>query len=117
MFTFCHMSSPVLICRSEPILHMLTFTQKRGNATFYEWRTGNVPTVVERPVEEAPPDTLTEDAVGFTVYILSIINRNFLSLKYMFFTFFTTDKLLLNPSYFSYTTHFLIQIITVTKCI
>ncbi|XP_074475867.1 CDK5 regulatory subunit-associated protein 3 [Sebastes fasciatus] len=50
---------------SEPILHMLTFTQKRGNATFYEWRTGNVPTVVERPVEEAPPDTLTEDAIDW----------------------------------------------------
>lgn len=63
---------------------MLTFAQKRGNATFYEWRTGKVPTVIERPiVEEAPPDAVTEDTVGFTVVILCIIQfhilENFLS--------------------------------------
>lgn len=47
---------------------MLTFVQKRGNATFYEWRTGNTPTVVERPVvEEALADAITEDTVGMTV--------------------------------------------------
>uniref|UniRef100_A0AAX7U8B7 CDK5 regulatory subunit associated protein 3 n=1 Tax=Astatotilapia calliptera TaxID=8154 RepID=A0AAX7U8B7_ASTCA len=52
---------------SEPVLPMLTFAQKRGNATFYEWRTGKVPTVVERPVVgESPPDTITEDTVSFT---------------------------------------------------
>ncbi|TNN65323.1 CDK5 regulatory subunit-associated protein 3 [Liparis tanakae] len=31
--------------KSEPVLHMLIFGQKRGNATFYEWRTGKVPTI------------------------------------------------------------------------
>lgn len=52
---------------------MLTFAQKRGNTTSYEWRTGEAPTVVERPVmEEAPPDTVTEETVGLvfpTVYL------------------------------------------------
>uniref|UniRef100_A0A8C4IIK7 CDK5 regulatory subunit associated protein 3 n=1 Tax=Dicentrarchus labrax TaxID=13489 RepID=A0A8C4IIK7_DICLA len=56
---------------SEPVLPMLTFVQKRGNATFYEWRTGKVPTVIERPfVEDAPPDAVTEDTVGFSVSVL-----------------------------------------------
>lgn len=51
---------------SEPVLPMLTFAQKRGNTTFYEWRTGKAPTVIERPVvEEAPPDALTEDAIDW----------------------------------------------------
>ncbi|XP_042363836.1 CDK5 regulatory subunit-associated protein 3 [Plectropomus leopardus] len=51
---------------SEPVLPMLTFALKRGNATFYEWQTGNVPTVIERPaVEEAPSETLTEDAIDW----------------------------------------------------
>ncbi|XP_029313002.1 CDK5 regulatory subunit-associated protein 3 isoform X2 [Cottoperca gobio] len=51
---------------SEVVLPMLTFAQKRGNTTFYEWRTGNVPTVVERPVvEEAPSDTVTEDMIDW----------------------------------------------------
>ncbi|XP_005725858.1 CDK5 regulatory subunit-associated protein 3 [Pundamilia nyererei] len=51
---------------SEPVLPMLTFAQKRGNATFYEWRTGKVPTVVERPVVgESPPDTITEDTIDW----------------------------------------------------
>uniref|UniRef100_A0A672H7W9 CDK5 regulatory subunit associated protein 3 n=1 Tax=Salarias fasciatus TaxID=181472 RepID=A0A672H7W9_SALFA len=51
---------------SEAVLPMLTFAQKKGNATFYEWRTGKVPSVVERPaVEEAPPDSITEDTVSF----------------------------------------------------
>lgn len=60
--------------RSEPVLPLLTFAQKKGNATFYEWRTGKVPTVVERPVvEEAPPDTVTDDTVGFTVSVFLII--------------------------------------------
>lgn len=78
------MSSHVVICRSEPVLPLLTFVQKSGNTTFYEWRTGKVPTVVERPVvEDAPPDTLTEDTVSFTVTILSsddgyITNMQFL---------------------------------------
>uniref|UniRef100_A0A8C7M3N8 CDK5 regulatory subunit associated protein 3 n=1 Tax=Oncorhynchus kisutch TaxID=8019 RepID=A0A8C7M3N8_ONCKI len=46
----------------EPVLPMLTFAQKRGNTTFYEWRTGKAPAVIERPVmEEAPPDTVTEE--------------------------------------------------------
>lgn len=50
---------------------MLTFVQKRGNATFYEWRTGNAPTVVERPVvEDAPLETVTEDTVSFSLYSL-----------------------------------------------
>lgn len=50
---------------------MLTFAQKSGNTTYYEWRMGKVPTVIERPVvEEAPPDTATGDTVGFIVSIL-----------------------------------------------
>lgn len=71
-FTFCHMGSHVVICRSEPVLPLLTFVQNSGNTTVYEWRTGKVPTVVERPVvEDAPPDTVTEDTVSVTVSILS----------------------------------------------
>lgn len=59
------MSSHVVTCRSEPVLPMLTFAQKKGNTTFYEWRTGEVPTVVDRPVvEDAPPEAATEDTVG-----------------------------------------------------
>ncbi|XP_029954573.1 CDK5 regulatory subunit-associated protein 3 [Salarias fasciatus] len=51
---------------SEAVLPMLTFAQKKGNATFYEWRTGKVPSVVERPaVEEAPPDSITEDTIDW----------------------------------------------------
>ncbi|XP_017291987.1 CDK5 regulatory subunit-associated protein 3 [Kryptolebias marmoratus] len=51
---------------SEPILPMLTFAQKKGNKTFYEWRTGNVPMVVERPaVEDGPPDAVTEDTIDW----------------------------------------------------
>lgn len=57
-----------VLCRSEDVLPMLAFVQKRGNATFYEWRTGKTPTVVERPVvEEAPADAIAEDTVGVTV--------------------------------------------------
>uniref|UniRef100_A0A3B3ZJ45 Uncharacterized protein n=1 Tax=Periophthalmus magnuspinnatus TaxID=409849 RepID=A0A3B3ZJ45_9GOBI len=44
---------------SEPVLPMLTFVQKRGNTTFYEWRMGKVPKAVERPVvEEATLETI-----------------------------------------------------------
>ncbi|XP_041830427.1 CDK5 regulatory subunit-associated protein 3 isoform X2 [Melanotaenia boesemani] len=51
---------------SEPVLPMLTFAQKKGNATFYEWKTGKVPSVVERPiVEEAPPEQVTEDTIDW----------------------------------------------------
>lgn len=51
---------------SEPVLPMLTFVQKKGNITFYEWRTGKVPTVVERPVvEEETPDATTDDAIDW----------------------------------------------------
>lgn len=51
---------------SEPVLPMLTFVQKKGNTTFYEWRTGEVPTVIERPVmEEAPADTITEETIDW----------------------------------------------------
>ncbi|XP_020773930.1 CDK5 regulatory subunit-associated protein 3 isoform X2 [Boleophthalmus pectinirostris] len=51
---------------SEPVLPMLTFVQKKGNATFYEWRTGKVPTVVERPVvEEAPLETVTDGSIDW----------------------------------------------------
>ena len=66
------MSSHVVVCRSDPVLPMVTFAQERGNTTFYEWRTGTVPTVVERPVvEDEPPDAATEDTVSFTGSILS----------------------------------------------
>ncbi|XP_041671722.1 CDK5 regulatory subunit-associated protein 3 [Cheilinus undulatus] len=51
---------------SEPVLPILTFVQKRGNTTFYEWRTGQVPKVIERPVvEEEAPETVTEDAIDW----------------------------------------------------
>uniref|UniRef100_A0A8D3BJM2 CDK5 regulatory subunit associated protein 3 n=1 Tax=Scophthalmus maximus TaxID=52904 RepID=A0A8D3BJM2_SCOMX len=54
---------------SDPVLPMLTFAQKRGNATFYEWRSGKVPTVVERPAaEDAAPDAAADDAVSFSHY-------------------------------------------------
>lgn len=62
-----HSACVCVLCRSEAVLPMLTFVQKRGNVTFYEWRTGEAPTVVERPVvEEAPADAITEDTVGLT---------------------------------------------------
>lgn len=51
---------------SDPVLPMLTFAQRRGNTTFYEWRTGKVPTVVERSVvEEAPPDSAADDMIDW----------------------------------------------------
>ncbi|XP_026207113.1 CDK5 regulatory subunit-associated protein 3 isoform X2 [Anabas testudineus] len=51
---------------SEPVLPLLTFVQKSGNTTFYEWRTGTVPTVVERPIaEDACPETLTEGMIDW----------------------------------------------------
>ncbi|KAK1793964.1 hypothetical protein P4O66_010881, partial [Electrophorus voltai] len=51
---------------SEPVLPMLSFVQQKGNATMYEWRTGSAPTVIERPVvEEAPPDTATEEKIDW----------------------------------------------------
>ncbi|XP_019743373.1 CDK5 regulatory subunit-associated protein 3 isoform X2 [Hippocampus comes] len=51
---------------SEPVLPILTFAQKRGNATFYEWRTGKVPTAVERPhVEETPVEAPAEDTIDW----------------------------------------------------
>ncbi|KAI1887141.1 hypothetical protein AGOR_G00203080 [Albula goreensis] len=51
---------------SEPVVPMLTFAQRRGNSTVYEWRTGSPPSVVERPVvEEAPPDTVTEETIDW----------------------------------------------------
>lgn len=55
------------VCQwSEPVLAMITFVQSRGNTTFYEWRTGTAPTVVERPVvEEAPPDDGAGDAIDW----------------------------------------------------
>ncbi|XP_061562039.1 CDK5 regulatory subunit-associated protein 3 isoform X1 [Phycodurus eques] len=51
---------------SEPVLPMLTFVQKRGNPTFYEWRTGKVPTVTERPhVEETPAKAPADDTIDW----------------------------------------------------
>ncbi|XP_068161661.1 CDK5 regulatory subunit-associated protein 3 [Antennarius striatus] len=50
---------------SEPVLPLLTFVQKRGNTTYYEWRTGNVPTVIERPVVEEEPDAVTNDMIDW----------------------------------------------------
>ncbi|XP_048870236.1 CDK5 regulatory subunit-associated protein 3 [Brienomyrus brachyistius] len=52
---------------SEPVLPMLTFIQQRGNTTVYEWRTGGAPCVIERPtMEEAPLDTVTEEAIDWS---------------------------------------------------
>lgn len=57
--------SDLWVDRSEPVLPLLTFVQKKGNTTFYEWRTGNTPVIVEKPVmEEAPADTVTEETVS-----------------------------------------------------
>ncbi|XP_043108993.1 CDK5 regulatory subunit-associated protein 3 [Puntigrus tetrazona] len=51
---------------SEEVLPILRFVQKKQNATVYEWKTGNVPAVIERPVmEEAPPDVVTEEAIDW----------------------------------------------------
>ncbi|XP_049616132.1 CDK5 regulatory subunit-associated protein 3 [Syngnathus scovelli] len=51
---------------SEPVLPLLTFARKRGNASFYEWRTGKVPTVVERPhVEGTPVEAPAEDTIDW----------------------------------------------------
>ncbi|XP_053496329.1 CDK5 regulatory subunit-associated protein 3 [Ictalurus furcatus] len=51
---------------SEPVLPILSFIQRKGNTTVYEWKTGNVPMVIERPVvEEAPPDTVTEETIDW----------------------------------------------------
>lgn len=47
---------------------MLSYVQQKGNTTVYEWKTGNVPTVIERPViEEAPPDVVTEEIVSYQI--------------------------------------------------
>lgn len=51
---------------SGEVLPTLTFVQRKGNTTVYEWKTGNVPTVVEKPVmEEAPPDVVTEETIDW----------------------------------------------------
>ncbi|XP_062859140.1 CDK5 regulatory subunit-associated protein 3 isoform X2 [Trichomycterus rosablanca] len=51
---------------SEPVLPVLSYVQQKGNTTMYEWRTGNAPTVVERPVvEEAPADSVAEEAIDW----------------------------------------------------
>uniref|UniRef100_A0AAY4CVK1 CDK5 regulatory subunit associated protein 3 n=1 Tax=Denticeps clupeoides TaxID=299321 RepID=A0AAY4CVK1_9TELE len=50
----------------EPVLPMLRFVQQKRNATVYEWRTGSVPAVIERPLmEEAPPDAVTEETIDW----------------------------------------------------
>lgn len=88
LFVFGHTRSHAVPCRSEPVLPMLTFAQTRGNTTFYEWRTGEVPKVVDRPVEEdAPPEAATEDTVStrLTRFILQTLpmfnqsNKDFFS--------------------------------------
>ncbi|XP_072312481.1 CDK5 regulatory subunit-associated protein 3-like isoform X2 [Eucyclogobius newberryi] len=51
---------------SEQVSPILTFVLKRGNATFYEWRTGKVPTVVERQVvEEAALETVADGVIDW----------------------------------------------------
>uniref|UniRef100_A0A8C6LV42 CDK5 regulatory subunit associated protein 3 n=1 Tax=Nothobranchius furzeri TaxID=105023 RepID=A0A8C6LV42_NOTFU len=66
LFVFGPVSSHAVVCRSEPVLPMLTFAQKKGNVTFYEWKTGKVPVVVERPVvEEVIPEALTENTIDW----------------------------------------------------
>ncbi|XP_035259670.1 CDK5 regulatory subunit-associated protein 3 [Anguilla anguilla] len=51
---------------SEPVVPMLTYVQRKGNTTVYEWRTGSPPSIVERPkVEEPPPDTVTEEVIDW----------------------------------------------------
>uniref|UniRef100_A0A9J8DH42 CDK5 regulatory subunit associated protein 3 n=1 Tax=Cyprinus carpio carpio TaxID=630221 RepID=A0A9J8DH42_CYPCA len=55
---------------SEEVLPILRFVQKKGNTTVYEWKTGNLALVVERPVmEEAPPDVVTEETVNFGISV------------------------------------------------
>ena len=64
--------SNLLVLRSEPVLPLLTFAQKKGNTTFYEWRTGHAPVVVDKPVmDEAPADTVTEETVSLTASLLT----------------------------------------------
>ncbi len=101
------------------MLPMLTFVQNRGNTTFYEWRTGKVPTVVERPVaEEAPPDTVTADTVGLTllhfVYLSGSCNGNSLSVdgrgknsSRCFVCLFLSSKFPLSPSELCYSVYIL----------
>lgn len=51
---------------SEPVLPIVTYVQQKGNTTFYEWKTGKAPMVIERPVmEEAPPDIVTEETIDW----------------------------------------------------
>lgn len=51
---------------SEQVLPMLSFVQRKGNTTVYEWRTGSAPTVIERPVvEDLPPDAVTEETIDW----------------------------------------------------
>uniref|UniRef100_A0A8C5HRQ1 CDK5 regulatory subunit associated protein 3 n=1 Tax=Gouania willdenowi TaxID=441366 RepID=A0A8C5HRQ1_GOUWI len=54
---------------SEPVLPLLTFAQRKGNVTFYEWKHGEAPTSVERPTVEKQAEPLTEGTVSF--YCLS----------------------------------------------
>lgn len=76
MFTFCHVDSRVDVCRAEPVLPLLTFVQQRGNTTYYEWRTGTAPTVVEKAVvEDAPPETVTEDAVSGGLVQINMVGK------------------------------------------
>ncbi|XP_067825474.1 CDK5 regulatory subunit-associated protein 3 isoform X2 [Heptranchias perlo] len=53
---------------SEPVVPLLKYAQLRGNTTVYEWRTGQAPLVVERPI--SPENTETqpkepEDAIDW----------------------------------------------------
>uniref|UniRef100_A0A8C5HQV5 CDK5 regulatory subunit associated protein 3 n=1 Tax=Gouania willdenowi TaxID=441366 RepID=A0A8C5HQV5_GOUWI len=50
---------------SEPVLPLLTFAQRKGNVTFYEWKHGEAPTSVERPTVEKQAEPLTEGTVSF----------------------------------------------------
>lgn len=68
---------------------MLSFVQQKGNTTVYEWKTGNVPTVIERPVvEEAPPDTVTEEAVSNQLNRLIVVQ---VSMSALIHALFYTD--------------------------
>ncbi|XP_028332331.1 CDK5 regulatory subunit-associated protein 3 [Gouania willdenowi] len=50
---------------SEPVLPLLTFAQRKGNVTFYEWKHGEAPTSVERPTVEKQAEPLTEGTIDW----------------------------------------------------
>lgn len=87
---WCSSKCNLTFCfRSEEVLPTQRFIQKKGNTTVYEWKTGNVPTLVERPVmEEAPPDVVVEETVSVIIWLHELSFKS-LSVIYLSFLFCT----------------------------